>query len=154
MASYDTVENADLYFANRLYVQDWTTATDVTKTVALTEASQRIDRLRFRGEKVSDDQDLEFPRYYGDESDGTEEIPDDIKIACFEVALALLKEIDPEKELEAQLVLKRSFANVSTTYRDDLVLEHYAAGIPSALAWSYLKPYLAYCNSINMYRKS
>lgn len=154
MAAYDTYVNADTYFINRLYVQDWTDSSSATKTKALTEASQRIDRLRFRGEKVDDDQDLEFPRYYGDEADGTEEIPDDIKIACYELALALIQERDPEIELENLVVLKRSFANVSTTYRDDAVSEHIASGISSILAWQYLKPYLAYCKIINVYRKS
>jgi hypothetical protein len=148
MAAYDTYTNADTYFTARLYVQDWTDAPSTTKTKALTEASQRIDRLRFRGEKVSDTQDLEFPRYYDvDEGpDGTEVIPDDIKIACYER--------NPENEIEGLAVLRRSFSNVSTTYRNDAVLEHLASGIPSILAWQYLKPYLAYCKSINVYRKS
>jgi len=153
MAAYDTYVNADTYFINRLYVQDWTDSSSATKTKALTEASQRIDRLRFRGEKVDDDQDLEFPRYYGDKADGTEEISDDIKIACYELALALIQERNPEIELDNLAVMKRSFANVSTTYKN-IALEHIASGIPSMLAWQYLKPYLAYCKSINVYRKS
>jgi hypothetical protein len=152
MASYDTVENADIYFANRLYVSAWTTANTSNKTKALEEATQRIDRLQFRGSKVDEDQDLDFPRYYGDEADGTEVIPDDIKIACFEVALSLLDGMNPEQEFMGLIVTRESFSKVSASYDRGLALEHLASGIPSLLAWSYLKPYLAYGKSVILHR--
>jgi len=152
--AYDTVENADAYFATKLHMQSWTSATTADKTKALTEASNRIDRLRFRGSKVDDDQTLEFPRYYGDEVEGDEEVPDDIKIACYEIAFSLLDGVDPEKELHNANVSRRTFSQVTTTYKDNMVFEHFVSGIPSALAWSYLKPYLCYAKSIYIFRKS
>jgi len=154
MASYDTVINADTYFLTRLYVQSWTSASTVDKTKALAEASQRIDRLQFRGHKVDDDQDLEFPRYIGTEADGTEVIPEDIKYACFEIAFALLDGVNVDQELRNQTVLRRSFDNVNTVYKDNESLEYFANGIPSHLAWSYLKPYLSYAKSICVLRRT
>lgn len=154
MASYDTYTNADIYFATRLYVQSWTSASTANKTKALAEASLRIDRLQFRGHKVDDDQDLEFPRYVGLEAEGDEVVPDDIKYACFEVAFALLDGIDPDQELQNQTVLRRTYANVTTAYKDNESLEHFANGIPSYLAWSYLKPYLSYGKSICVLRRT
>ncbi|MFA5758515.1 MAG: DnaT-like ssDNA-binding protein [Clostridia bacterium] len=152
--AYDTLDNADTYFSTRLHVSSWTSATAADKTKALEEATRRIDRLRFRGNKVLDTQELEFPRYYGDEADGTEEIPDDIKIACFEIAFSLLDGHDPEQELQNLTVERRTFVQVTTVYRDNMILDHLASGIPSALAWSYLRPYLARTNSMTLYRKS
>lgn len=154
MALYDTVENADIYFASRLHSQDWTESSSSDKTKALTEATRRIDRLRFSGEQVDDSQELEFPRYYGTEPDGTEEIPDDIKIACFEIAIALLSGIDPEIEFNSLSVTSRGMSGVTTNYDKNSQLMHIANGIPSALAWSYLRQYLAPCRSISVRRKS
>ncbi len=159
MAAYGTYTEGDTYFANRLYVSAWTEALDANKTVALTEASMRIDRLKFSGILVDDDQDLEFPRYYLDDDgtdngpDGTEEIPDDIQYACFEVALALLDERNPELELENLTVLNHRFDKIATG-KSGQILQHILAGIPSALAWHYLLPYLTSGRTLKLNRVS
>jgi len=152
MASYDTVENADIYFENRLHVLAWGDSTPAEKTVALIEASQRIDRLRFSGNKVETAQDLAFPRYYGDDPTGLETVPNDIKIACYEIAFALLDGVDPELELENLNLSSQAFSGVKMHYLGALPPEHLAAGIPSALAWSYLRTYLANGNSVRLNR--
>lgn len=152
MAAYDTYDNADLYFVNRLHVAEWTRSTQTEKTTALTEASARIDRLRFAGEKVDDAQALEFPRYYDDTTDLIDYA--DIKIACYEVAFALLDGVDPDLELENLVVLSRGISSARTTYDREEVPEHFAAGIPSAYAWSFLRPFLRPSGTVKIHRVS
>ena len=154
MASYDTVVNADLYFANRLHTVAWNSSSSNEKTVALAEASQRIDRLRFKGYKVDSDQDRAFPRYYDLEegASGEETIPSDIKIACFEVAMALLDGVDPEIEFDSLNLRSQAFSSVKTSYLGASPPEHLAAGIPSAFAWLYLRPYLVNGGSVRLNR--
>jgi len=154
MAAYETLVNAEIYFANRLHILAWERSSDADKTIALTEASARIDRLHFKGNKVDDAQDLEFPRYYGDDPDGTEIVPSDIKIACCESAYALLDDVDPEQELENLAVMSRAFSSVRTTYLKGEPPEHFAAGIPSAYAWKFLQPYLAKSKTVRLQRVS
>lgn len=157
MAAYDTYTNADTYFANRLHVLAWIEATNTEKTAALTEASARIDRLRFKGIKVEDTQDLAWPRYLtaDDEEDDIETAtPNDIKIACYEVAFALLDGVDPEMELENLAVSSQGFSSVRNTYIRGEAPEHFAAGIPSAYAWRFLKPWLAKGNVVKLSRVS
>ena len=149
MAAYETFGAANTYFDDRLHVSTWDDASTSDKTKALKEASSRIDRLQFRGLKVLDTQDLEFPRYYGDEADGTEVIPDDIKIACYEIAFALLDEIDPDADLSVKY---RKFAGVATSYNRDMIASHLAAGIPSIYAWRFLQPYLARNKTVKLNR--
>jgi len=152
MAAYDTYTNGDIYFQNRLYTSSWDEATNANKTIALTEATMRIDRLRFSGVKVDEDQALEFPRYYL-ELDGTETIPDDIKYACFEVAFALLDDVNPDLELENLTVLNHKFDKIQTS-KTGKILQHILAGIPSATAWRYLLPYLATGRTLQLKRVS
>lgn len=154
MAAYDTATNADIYFATRLHVLAWTESNLADKNKALTEASARIDRLRFKGNKVDSGQDLAFPRYYGDDPDGTETVPDNIKIACYECAYALLDGVDPELELENLAVSSQGVSSVRNTYARGEVPEHFAAGIPSAFAWRYLKPYIVRGNIVRLCRVS
>ncbi|MFA5759610.1 MAG: DnaT-like ssDNA-binding protein [Clostridia bacterium] len=146
MTAYDTVENADLYFEDRLHVYQWTQALASDKEKALIEATMRIDRLRFSGEKTVDTQELEFPR------DGDTVVPTDIKIACYEIAYELLRGANPDKEISNIGVTNRRFEGVSVSWDKDTEVEHIAAGIPSVLAWNYLRPYLAKIKSIRVRR--
>ncbi len=152
MATYDTYINADTYFESRLHVATWRESTTAQKIIALVEATQRIDRLRFRGTKVIADQDLEFPRYYGDEAEGDETVPEDIKIASYELALALLDGVDPDMEFENLAVVGHAYSSVRMTKLSDNTLAHIAAGIPNATAWRHLLPYLASSKTIRMHR--
>lgn len=150
MAAYDTYDNADTYFATRLHVAAWTGSTQIEKTTALTEASARIDRLRFAGEKVDADQALEFPRYYDDTTDLITDT--DIKIACYEIAFALLDGVDPDLEFENLAVLSRGISSARTTYARGEAPEHFAAGIPSAYAWIFLRPFLRPSGTVKIHR--
>lgn len=150
MSAYDTYDNADTYFTGRLHVAAWTGSTQTEKTTALTEASARIDRLRFIGEKVDDAQALEFPRYVVNTTDLIDYA--DIKIACYEVAFALLDGVDPDLELENLAVLSRGISSARTTYDRGEAPEHFAAGIPSAYAWTFLRPFLRPSRAIKIHR--
>jgi len=151
---YSTIIDADTYFTEKLHALSWTEASDSNKTKAMNMATAIIDRLQFSGWKVEDTQVLEFPRYYGDEPDGTETIPDDINIACYEIAYSLLDGVDPDKEYANLAVKARTFSSVSTTYDTNAPLDYLACGVPSIIAWRYLLPYLANTDSIRIYRKS
>jgi hypothetical protein len=154
MASYGTVAGGDTYFASRLHVEEWSRSTTAQKTAGLAEATARIDRLRFGGYKVSDTQTEEFPRYYGDEPDGTETVPNDIIIACYEIAFSLLDGVNPDLEQENLAVSARGVSSARTTYARQEAPEHFAAGIPSAYAWRYLKPYISDSRAVIIRRVS
>jgi len=163
---YGTVAEADSYFGTRLYSTAWDTASAGNKTKALEQATRIIDRLNFAGEKNAahlvrisltgrDDfeinltqeqydailaagltQELEFPR-------GSDTVvPGDIKIACYEIAYALIDGVDPDREYEDQGVISQGYASVRTTYDRSIVLEHTNSGIPSPTAWRYLRPFI------------
>lgn len=156
LTAYDTYNNADTYFKNRLHVITWNRATTVEKTAALLEATQRIERLRFAGYLVDEDQVLSFPRYY-DEVEGAisdEIIPDDILIAVYEVAFALLDGVDPDMEFENLVVTGQTYSNVKMSRSSHDTPEHTAAGIPSVTAWRHLLPYLAPSRTVKIRRVS
>ena len=145
---YETVENADLYFANRLHVYSWDSSNDNQKTKALAEATARMDRLRYSGSKTDEAQDNEFPR------DDEIVVPSDIKIACCEIAYALLDGVDPEREFASLAHIKEEFASEKITRSEQEIPEHTVAGIPSAYAWRFLSPYLDRSGSITLNRTS
>ena len=145
---YETVENANTYFLSRLHVYSWIASNDPDKIKALTEATARIDRLRFSGDKTDPDQDNEFPR------DEEVDVPEDIKIACCEIAFALLDGVEPEKEFANLTHIKEEFAAEKITYSEVEIPEHTVAGIPSAYAWRFLRPYLDQSGLITLNRTS
>ena len=156
LPSYITWANADIYFGNRLHITVWLGATQAEKTVALVEATQRIDRLRFSGYLVADDQDLEFPRYYDEDegADGTEVIPDNIKYAGCELALALLDDADPDMEYENLVNTQYGYGSAKIGNSGQDTIPHLAAGIPSMTAWRYLQLYLAPAKTVRVRRVS
>lgn len=127
---------ANQYFDTRLNTRAWDNADSGDKPKALIMATRIIDRLNFAGDKNSATQELQFPR------DTDTEIPDDIKIACAEIAIELLDGVDPNKEFEDLAIVTHRYAEVVTTYDRSVVQEHLVAGVPSATAWRYLKPYI------------
>ena len=138
---YGTLVDAETYFNSRLYKDAWDDATDASKTIALNEAQIRIDLLGFAGLEVTEG--TVFPRYYGDESDGTETTPDAILKAGYECAFSLLDGVDPEFEQENLAISSESYASIRTNYaRSQGVPDHFKSGIPSALAWRFLEYYL------------
>lgn len=129
-------KEADLYFSNRVNSQVWTRANIDQKMVALRHATRLIDRLNFRGDKTDSNQLLQFPR------DDDVIIPLDIKFACCEVAIKLLDGVDTDLEINALAVDSHGYGSVKTNYNRRFIPDHTLAGIPSAMGWSYLVPYL------------
>jgi len=144
--AYCTQAEADTYFAGRLNADAWDDASSSDKDKALLNATRLIDRLNFRGKKNNDSQELQFPR-----NEDTV-VPDDIKSACSEIALALLDGVDPELEWDNLRMVSQGYANVRSTYDANIPNEHISNGIPSVTAWRYLKPYLRDTQSVDMSR--
>jgi hypothetical protein len=161
-AYYGTLAEATTYFSYRLHEFAWGASTTAERVNALIWATRIIDKLNFKGEKAavyalcydSDgelitsvtqaeiraadaSQELEFPR--GTDTD----VPDAIKLACWEIAYALLDDIDPDAELENLSITSQGVASVRSTYnREQTPIEHLINGVPSATAWRFLRPFL------------
>lgn len=165
--AYATVVEAQAYFDGRLNENAWTDASPQDRTKSLLAATRIIDRLNFKGCKktvydlvtanaeatqeeinaASASQELQFPR------DTDTEIPIEIKYACYEIAYALLDGIDPDLELENLAIISHGYASVRTTYsRSHNPPEHLNAGVPSATAWRFLRPFLREPGGITLSR--
>lgn len=111
MASYVTTEEATTYFASRLHVEVWTAASAADKQKALDMATRVIDRMPIVSVKASDDQANSFPRY------PDEDVPQAVKDACCEEALALLERGNGQRrKLQAEGVTSVSIGGLSETY--------------------------------------
>jgi hypothetical protein len=154
---YGTLQEADEYFSMRLHEQAWSRTNPANKPKALLGATIIIDTLNFKGSKhavyellqttpdaapeqiraAEASQALEFPR------GADTEVPEAIRLACYEIAHSLLDGKDPELELEALGIVSQGYESVRTTYsRAQLPIEHIINGVPSAHAWRLLKPFL------------
>jgi hypothetical protein len=95
---YVTLAEANAYFNNRVQSSTWHTTDSDVKEKALITATSLLDELQWTGIAVSEDQTLAFPRSgsYFDPRLGyeivldDETIPNQIKIATYELALHLL----------------------------------------------------------------
>lgn len=170
---YGSISEATSYFANRLHESAWTGAKPEDRPKALLAATLIIDTLNFKGNKnpvatlYSDaevtgidptqaeieaaylSQQLEFPR-------GTDtEVPEDIRIACYEIAHSLLDGKDPEIELENLGISSQGYESVRTTFhRGQVPIEHIINGVPNALAWRKIRPFLRDDDAIKLSRIS
>lgn len=97
--AYMSASEADVYFVDDPRVTGWDALTDSEKDWYLKRATKIIDALPLRGVKYLTDgtQDLQFPRQYRegydmDELTGEAEVPQQVKDACCEEALALYLE--------------------------------------------------------------
>lgn len=174
MLAYVTMNETQAYFETRLHTEAWDSSDFEQRQKALYDATRRIDRLNFAGEKAaayqyrqtlscpnapSDSeikaintagltQELAFPR-------GTDsEIPQAIKDACCEIAYALLDGRDPDKDLEDLATVSQGFSSIRNTKDRSFAHEHLLAGIPSAYAWSLIRPFLRDPRQIKLVRVS
>ena len=135
--TYLTIQEAQEYFDGRLHTEAWDCASEIDRNKGLVMATRAIDKLNFRGIRLNDNQALQFPR------DTDTVIPQDIKDACAEEALALLDGKDPELERESLAITEQAFAQVKAKYdRDASRPINILHGIMSMTAWGYLLPYL------------
>ena len=171
---YGDLTEAGEYFDSRLHEWAWSDASSIDRENALLAARRLIDGLAYKGYKatvyvvmeahegeVIDDtiraeiraaevaQSNEFPR--GPDT----VIPEDIRIAQYELAHSLLDNKDPELELELLAVTSATYGGVKTMFqRDQLPLTHLINMIPNAVAWRLLRPYLRDGDAIKLSRVS
>lgn len=146
MAHYGSLNDALTYFGTKLNEVVWLAASDDKRTRAMEEATRRIDRLNFAGDKAESDQTFEFPR-----TDDTD-IPVEIEQATYELAYAFLDGVDPEIEFELLNQEAAKFAQASSRSDVSIVMEHLVHGIPNLMAWNYLKPYLRDSQGVSLSR--
>jgi hypothetical protein len=148
MTAYVTIAEADTYFATKLFADAWNNASTDNKQKALYEATRAINMLNYTGSKADADQEHEFPRDIED----SVSYNDDVKQACYEIAIALLDGVDPQKERENVNLESQAFAGVRATYNRASVQEHVNAGIVSSTAWAYLRRWLRDSKIVRIYR--
>lgn len=108
---YATIEEATIYYASHLYAETWTGLSDTERQKALDMATRAIDRLTLKGRKTDPGQALAFPRY------PDAEVPQAVKDACCEEALALLERGNSQRrKLQAEGVMSVTVGSVSETY--------------------------------------
>lgn len=156
---YGSLIEANRYFDNRLRHQYWTESCNDDKKRALTEATNIIDSLNYAGLKADANQLHQFPRATTPANfpekvvsvvDLT--VPKEVEMACYEVAIQLLSGVDPDLEIENLANVSQGFSQARITYDRAFILEHIAAGVPSARAWKLLKPYLRDPRNIKLSR--
>ncbi len=154
---YGTLNEANTYFDSRLHSTVWFNESNSNRTKALYKATTIVEALNYKGRKATvytvleadadatqatirtaeAAQTLEFPR------DADTTVPDQIDIATYEIAFALLDGIDPDMELDNLAVIKQQYAGVKTDYdRSIQSIAHIVNGVPSATAWRILRPFL------------
>ena len=132
MQSYCTIEYANEYFAGRLHAESWGETSDADKEKALRQATKQIDRQLLKGRKATDTQELAFPRY------PDTEVPEAVKEACCEIALALLERGNSQRhKLQQEGVQSFSLGNMSETYAPGA-----GSGLISPEAKELLRPWL------------
>lgn len=147
--SYIDRLEAQAYFDGRLNTEAWDDATDdEQKDKSLIMATRIIDRLNFSGVKAVAVQILQFPR--GDDT----VIPVDVQNATAEIALALLDGVNPDLEFENVFMTSQGYGGIRSSFDRTVKPAHILAGIPSFVAWTFLKPYLLDPLNIELHRTS
>jgi hypothetical protein len=134
--SYADISFADDHFSERYGADEWDQTSESNKQKLLSTSTMIIDQLNFAGCKADDDQENEFPR-------GTDtEVPVQIKKACCEIALALLNGGEPDYDYDKLFDTSASLdiGRLSTSPKDIHIMKIH--GIPSILAWGFLRPFL------------
>jgi hypothetical protein len=130
--SYIDIDGADEYFAGRLHAERWGETSDADKEKALRQATKEIDRQLLKGRKATDTQELAFPRY------PDTEVPEAVKEACCEIALALLERGNSQRhKLQQEGVQSFTLGNMSETYAPGA-----GRGLISQEAKELLRPWL------------
>jgi hypothetical protein len=146
---YGSLEGADRYFANMLEGQRWEYTEPDKRRRALVTATRRIDNLPFIGEKADAGQLLQFPR-------GTDTlVPVQIEQAAYELAIVLLKGVDPDTEAANLYTKTQAYGGIRSEYDRSRAFPIYIqAGIPSQVAWNLLLPWIAENRAVRLNRTS
>lgn len=142
---------ATAYFGDRLGTEAYDLANSATRVKALKQATLQIDQLPLIGTKYDETQVREFPRSV--DEDGT--IDDAVKMACCEVAIALLEGKTPSKLDKSVGRSSEQVGDVSVTYdgsRGKAGAFDDFDGLPSRLAAQLLAPWIAETLEIDLTR--
>lgn len=146
---YGSLAGSIRYWSSRLDGQLWLITPDERMIQALVTATSMIENLRFVGRKTDLTQAGEFPR------NGSTIVPIGIQNATYELAMALLKNVDIETEQRSMYITRTEFGQIATYYDYSLKgPEHIVAGIPSLNAWKLLRPFLSPNLTLNLRRES
>lgn len=85
---------------------------------------------------------------------GIPRVPGDIEVATYEIALAFLNGVNMDTEARNLSVTSQGYSGARTSYDRSFTQDHIRAGIPSAYAWSILRPYLADPQAVHLVRRS
>jgi hypothetical protein len=130
--SYIDIAGANEYFSGCLHAESWGETDNSTKEAALKQATRIIGRLLLKGRKADEDQKLAFPRY------PDTEVPEAVKEACCEEALALLERGNSQRrKLQQEGVQSFTLGNMSETYAPGA-----GRGLLSQEAKELLRPWL------------
>lgn len=144
--SYVTIEEANEYISGKLFAEEWGQADTNTRGNALKEACRQINRIKYKGQKADPAQILAFPRtmpifnrlgrigfaIY-------ETVPENVKAAQCEIALALLKHGNTSRmKLQEQNVISVKIGDTTETYGSKK-----AGKLISEEAYELLKEYIA-----------
>ena len=141
--AYASLEEADSYFVAQLNAEVWEDADPLDKRKALIQSTNIIDLLRFVGSKTASTQTNQFPR------GGDSTVPTAVTRATCEIAKALLDGVDPEIIYENVSLAATSYASIRTNYKDRTE-DYKVSGIPSVVAYRYLRPYIADPRQLNL----
>lgn len=121
--SYVTQAECTTYHGDRLNTSAWTGATGDNKDIALLMAARRLQDENWRGSRVNDTQKLAWPRLYVENPDSStydhydsDEIPQRVKDAQCELALAYLQNTAREEDAEGAAVESFSADGVSINF--------------------------------------
>lgn len=125
-----TESQAQIYIDKIVESNAWDTATTNERSAALEQASMAVERLNFKA--------------YIDLTSLSESNAKDIDIiyGIAESALRFLEGIDINLELENLRVGNQTFGSVRTSYNEQPKPECFVHGIPSQVAWNFLRPHL------------
>lgn len=161
--SYSSLSDATAYFASRMYSVIWSQSAIVSQQQSLNDATRIIDRFAYRGLPTREscgcpscghekwhwgnhwEQKHTWPRigiYLDLVPVDPHKVPDQIVEAQYEIALALLKGFDPEREMRNASVVSRGYSSVRVAYNPNLVQDYLRWGVPSGAAWNLMLPFL------------
>ena len=108
--AYVTLEEANIILEAVFDNQEWQSLTDEQKKVCLVNATNRINILAVKGEKLNSSQELLFPRNWENS------VSDKVKMAqCYEALEICRYNYKREREMNSGIV-SRSMDNVSVSY--------------------------------------
>ena len=131
--TYVTLVEADIILEAVFDNQEWQSLTDEQKKVCLVNATNKINLLAVKGEKLDSSQELLFPRNWENT------VSDKVKMAqCYEALEICRYNYKREREMNSGIV-SRSMENVSVTYAKQANNQR---GLYSRDSFNFLREYL------------